>query len=268
MARSVLKQRSLTAIVFAAIVFSMVLSGKLGSIFLLSVIAVLAGHEYLRMVIPYASKRYWVSWIPFLLTFNLVFVFGVHDLVFSFLIYINVIVFLLFILHLYIPFLNHKKYFWAIQHLYITLPIVLFIQFLWIRDDVSSVIMLWILFLIWTSDSFAYLVGSKKGKTKLFESISPKKSWEGFVGGGVFAVIVSILLYFIVGLFTLNIWILLALICWTLGTYGDLFESSIKRNFNVKDSGKLMPGHGGILDRFDSFIFVLPFVLLLIKDLF
>ncbi len=122
-----------------------------------------------------------------------------------------------------------------------------------------------ILVLIWTNDSFAFLVGKNFGKNKLFESISPKKTTEGFIGGVVFAIFAAILISFYNNSLTLIHWIFLALIVSFLGTAGDLIESKYKRNANIKDSGKIMPGHGGILDRLDSLMFAAPFVYLYIN---
>jgi phosphatidate cytidylyltransferase len=123
--------------------------------------------------------------------------------------------------------------------------------------------------LIWTNDTFAYLVGKSVGKHKLFERISPKKTIEGFLGGLVFAVFAGYLLsklYFNPSPQhsekSIIIWTATALIVSVFGTLGDLIESKFKRVANVKDSGKIMPGHGGILDRLDSVIFVAPFIYL------
>ncbi len=119
--------------------------------------------------------------------------------------------------------------------------------------------------LIWANDTFAYLVGKTWGKTKLLERISPKKTKEGFVGG----LICTALLAVVIGLFdyTLSILqsILFALLVGVGSTVGDLIESKFKRNAGVKDSGKLLPGHGGILDRLDSIIFVAPLAYLFFK---
>lgn len=116
--------------------------------------------------------------------------------------------------------------------------------------------------LIWLSDTGAFCVGSILGRHKLFERISPKKSWEGFFGGLVFCLIASACFYFYSsGIFNgMNLWELLgmgAVVC-VFGTWGDLVESMIKRSLGVKDSGNLLPGHGGILDRIDSLLLVTP----------
>lgn len=122
--------------------------------------------------------------------------------------------------------------------------------------------------IIWTNDTFAYLVGKKIGKNKLFEKVSPKKTIEGFAGGLFFGLLVGILLskYYIGG--ALLYWIFISLIVVVFGTLGDLVESKFKRVAQIKDSGKIMPGHGGILDRLDSVIFATPFVFLLYQIMY
>lgn len=121
--------------------------------------------------------------------------------------------------------------------------------------------------LVWVNDSFAYLVGKNFGKQKLFEIISPKKTVEGFLGGLFFSCIAS---YFI-ATFTETLgftnWLILSIIISVFGTLGDLIESKFKRQANVKDSGVIMPGHGGLLDRLDSIIFAAPFIYLFLRIL-
>jgi len=121
-------------------------------------------------------------------------------------------------------------------------------------------ILLGIFIIIWSSDTGAYLTGRKFGRTKLFERISPKKTWEGSVGGLLFALVAA---FFISRNYT-NIsfahWVALTLIIVVAGSVGDLIESMLKRSVGIKDSGNVIPGHGGILDRFDSFLFAAPFV--------
>jgi phosphatidate cytidylyltransferase len=113
--------------------------------------------------------------------------------------------------------------------------------------------------LIWTNDTFAYFTGRFIGKTKLFERISPKKTWEGTLGGIVF----TLLLGYIIGAFINRgeelFWIISAIIIAPCAIYGDLLESLFKRSLNIKDSGNILPGHGGILDRFDAALFAIPF---------
>ncbi|ARK30970.1 phosphatidate cytidylyltransferase [Halalkalibacter krulwichiae] len=121
-----------------------------------------------------------------------------------------------------------------------------------------------VLLLIWTTDSGAYFVGRKWGKHKLWPDISPKKTIEGSIGGIVFAVIVGTIFYFIFPIFSSYLTAFLVIIvASTFGQLGDLVESALKRHYSVKDSGNVLPGHGGILDRFDSLIYVMPILHLL-----
>ena len=120
--------------------------------------------------------------------------------------------------------------------------------------------------LIWVNDSFAYLVGKKFGKQKLFYSISPHKTVEGFLGGLLFCCIsASIVSRYVDDSISTSNWLTIAIIVSVFGTLGDLIESKFKRESNVKDSGKIMPGHGGILDRLDSIIFASPYIYLFLK---
>jgi phosphatidate cytidylyltransferase len=124
-----------------------------------------------------------------------------------------------------------------------------------------------IFILIWCNDTFAYLTGRLIGKHKLFERISPKKTWEGFIGGVVFAMIAGILLaYFLEESYVK--YITYALVAGIIGTLGDLVQSMLKRSVDVKDSGTILPGHGGILDRFDAVLFVVPVIFFLEKFIF
>jgi phosphatidate cytidylyltransferase len=116
--------------------------------------------------------------------------------------------------------------------------------------------------LMWTSDTGAYLSGRTFGKHKLFERISPKKTWEGTIGGAVFCIAVASTFGHFPYTWGLNTfhWIVIALIIVVAGNLGDLSESMFKRSINIKDSGTILPGHGGILDRFDAAIIAAPFV--------
>jgi phosphatidate cytidylyltransferase len=125
-----------------------------------------------------------------------------------------------------------------------------------------------VFFLIWFNDSFAYLVGKNFGKRKLLERISPKKTIEGFIGGLAGAILASFLIFKCLEVynpeltiqFNLIVWIIMAVIASVFGTIGDLIQSKFKRQAGVKDSGILMPGHGGLYDRLDSIIFASPFI--------
>tara|TARA_B100000809_G_C15095626_1_gene514870 strand:- start:703 stop:1497 length:795 start_codon:yes stop_codon:yes gene_type:complete len=126
-------------------------------------------------------------------------------------------------------------------------------------------LMISILSIIWVNDSFAFLVGKNFGKNKLFASVSPKKTMEGFLGGLVFSLLAAIFISkFNVDFSMLN-WMAISVIVSVIGTVGDLVESKFKRQANIKDTGNIMPGHGGILDRLDSLLFAAPFVYLYIN---
>ena len=156
--------------------------------------------------------------------------------------------------------------------LYIGLPMGLMVA----TGDLYSTthVLLAIFFFIWINDTGAFLVGSMLGRHRLFERISPKKSWEGFFGGLLFNIVASILFCVLCSGFfglpsSLALWIGLGVIVTVLATWGDLVESMIKRSLGIKDSGNLIPGHGGILDRIDSTLFVMPasFIYLIIYRL-
>ena len=121
-------------------------------------------------------------------------------------------------------------------------------------------ILVGIFLILWIYDSMAYITGSLWGKHKIAPSISPGKSWEGFIGGAVFAVIMGILNAVLFPNLSMLSWIVVALLAVTFGTVGDFFESKLKRESGIKDSGIMIPGHGGLLDRLDSLLFAIPVI--------
>jgi phosphatidate cytidylyltransferase len=131
--------------------------------------------------------------------------------------------------------------------------------------EFSPGIILGFFILLWANDSGAYLTGMTFGRHRLMERISPKKSWEGFFGGLVIAAAIAWLLSGWLGILDKKGWIIVSVIVSIAGTYGDLVESMLKRSIGVKDSGTIMPGHGGFLDRFDSVIISFPLVYLYIS---
>jgi phosphatidate cytidylyltransferase len=152
---------------------------------------------------------------------------------------------------------------------YIILPFIFITKISFGVNDYNPKIIIGLFILIWTNDTFAYIVGKSIGRTKLFERISPKKTIEGFLGGILFAVLAGYLIskYYIKANAQFSdrsilIWTTIAVIVGVIGTIGDLIESKFKRIAGVKDSGSIMPGHGGILDRLDSVIFVAPIIFL------
>jgi len=163
--------------------------------------------------------------------------------------------------------------------LYITMPIVMILDLrnVWspfeglkMHNDFGVTIPLAIIFSIWINDTMAYLVGSFIGKTP-FSKISPKKTWEGTIGGAILCVLLIGFLFpllaerYFFPFAQKQIYFIIAAICAVFGTLGDLLESKLKRMADVKDSGAIMPGHGGFLDRFDSLLIATPVVWLYIK---
>lgn len=135
-----------------------------------------------------------------------------------------------------------------------------------VRDGIafSPGIVIGFFLLLWANDTGAYLVGVSIGKHRLMERISPKKSWEGFFGGLFIAMAAAWLLSGWLGVVDRMGWMIISIIVTVAGTFGDLAESMLKRSLGVKDSGTIMPGHGGFLDRFDSAVIAFPLVYLYI----
>lgn len=148
--------------------------------------------------------------------------------------------------------------------IYIAVPFILLVNIPFLNNsgNYSPELVLGIFLMLWANDTFAYLTGMMIGKHKLFERISPKKTWEGFFGGLIFAMIVGLAFSLKFDFLNLIQWLALAAIIVISGTLGDLVESMLKRSLGCKDSGNFFPGHGGILDRFDSILLSVPFVYL------
>ena len=153
----------------------------------------------------------------------------------------------------------------SIRYLLLSFAFLILLPF--INGGYEASVILSLIIFIWVNDSFAFFVGKNLGKRKLFESVSPKKTIEGFLGGVFFTLITAFLVSYFCDFLSLTNLLVISLIASILGTIGDLVESKFKRQANTKDSGTIMPGHGGILDRLDSLLFVAPFVYLYIHYL-
>ena len=153
---------------------------------------------------------------------------------------------------------------------YAVLPFMLLNQTVFFDGDIdnpsfSPKLILGIIFLIWSNDTFAYLGGSLFGKNKMIERVSPGKTWEGTIIGVLITFALSFTFNGFIFKLEDNAWPVLGILIPVLATIGDLVESKLKREAGIKDSGSIMPGHGGVLDRFDSLIFVSPFVYVFFK---
>ena len=161
------------------------------------------------------------------------------------------------------PFLSIALYYLGI--IYVAIPFSLINILVFVNGDYSYQIIIGLLLIIWASDSGAYFAGKYFGKTKLFERISPKKSWEGILGGTFLSFAMAYGHTFYLKELDLISWFAIATIVIIAGTYGDLVESFFKRSMSIKDSGSVIPGHGGFLDRFDSLILAVPFIVVFLK---
>ena len=148
---------------------------------------------------------------------------------------------------------------------YVAVPFALLNIIAFTRGQYSFQIVLGVLSLFWASDTGAYFAGVKYGKTQLFARVSPKKSWEGSIGGAVTALIVALCISFFYEDLLSWQWLVVGGIIVIVGTYGDLVESLFKRSIAIKDSGRGLPGHGGFLDRFDGLLLSSHFILIFLK---
>lgn len=149
-------------------------------------------------------------------------------------------------------------------HIYVAFP---FAALATLYFSFGAQVVLALFLLLWINDTGAFCVGCTMGKHRLFERISPKKSWEGFYGGLIFCIVAGILFATVFSNYfhgySMTQWIIFGAVTSIIGTWGDLSESLIKRTLKVKDSGKIIPGHGGILDRIDSLLLAVPAALII-----
>jgi len=161
------------------------------------------------------------------------------------------------------PFTNIAYTFLGI--IYVAIPFSLLNVIAFANHEFSHEVVVGILFILWASDTGAYFSGIMLGKKKLFERVSPKKTWEGSIGGGLLALAMAyVLSLFFHDLNTIQ-WLVASGLIVITGIYGDLIESVFKRSIEIKDSGRALPGHGGFLDRFDSLLLAAPFIVVFIK---
>lgn len=150
--------------------------------------------------------------------------------------------------------------------LYVGVPFALLNTTVFLNDGVYSYqIIIGSLFILWANDTGAYFSGRTFGRRKLFFRISPKKTWEGSIGGGLLSLLFSYGISFLFKDLVLWQWLSVAAIIVVAGTYGDLVESLFKRSMRIKDSGNTLPGHGGFLDRFDGLLIAAPFIVAFVK---
>lgn len=261
-------QRTGSAIVFAAVMLVGLLWNQTAFYVLVLLINALCLREYFRLMKKIDSDAYWPRWIEItiqlmsalLLICSCPYGLGyLSETQKEIIISLECLILIIPAIAIILSVLPAKNSFKALLQamagiFYITIP--MYFLFLMQRWDHSLPIAL--ILLIWTNDTMAYLVGSFIGKTP-FSPISPKKTWEGTGGGALLTMIGAMIYGYFSHKFRLVDWAVLALCAGIAGTLGDLVESKLKRIADVKDSGTMMPGHGGALDRFDSLLLAAPF---------
>lgn len=260
-----LSQRVITATAFVIIMLAAVLGGAYPFVIIFGLITGITLWEFASIVFPQEDLYHKISAV----------VVGLLPYLFLALYHLNcpgtcqpailfssmIAIFTLFTSELYAqsqtPFKNVGMV--LLSTIYISLPFSLLNLIAFETGSYEYRIVLGLMLMVWTNDTAAYAIGKRFGSTPLMPKISPKKTWEGTIGGGVFTLIVGFALSQLFDILLLFDWIVLALIVIVFGSYGDLIESMLKRSYGMKDSSNLLPGHGGFLDRFDAFIYMLPF---------
>ncbi|MDD3788789.1 MAG: phosphatidate cytidylyltransferase [Petrimonas sp.] len=262
--------RTLAGIVYIAVLLLGIFGGKHAFMAVFGVVTAIALYEFYRMVENETTHA--ISKI-FNIVFGVLIFFSAYLFLEDVIKYVFPATVLAYLLALFVSgiVLNRNDILQSIifsvfGQIYITLPfsLLLLLSYHYTHTDneYHNVLMLAIFVFIWVNDSFAYLVGSLFGKHKLIQRISPKKSVEGFVGGIIFTIAAGLIFAHFTPGYSTGFWIGYALVVSLFGTIGDLFESLIKRTFGVKDAGHIIPGHGGILDRIDSLLIVIPAIYL------
>ncbi|WP_096154607.1 MULTISPECIES: phosphatidate cytidylyltransferase [Bacillus] len=253
-----MKQRIITAVIAAAFFLPIVIYGNLPFISLVYILGSVGLFEALRMkrISIFSTPGVigllllWAILLPSEVTKDYsIFLTKVE------LVLVAVLLFLTYTVVTKNKFTFDDVGFMLISILYVGMGFYYFIE---IREAGLAYIF-FALFVIWSTDSGAYFIGRSFGKNKLWPEISPNKTIEGSLGGVLCAIVVGLAFHVLVGLEYGVLWtIIIAILLSIFGQIGDLVESALKRHYEIKDSGQILPGHGGILDRFDSLLFVLP----------
>lgn len=255
--------RIFTAALIGIAVFASIYFGNFGISALFVIIAIFGGFELSKILDPSGSKA--STYTHVIIAALPILVLRVVDVpvsIFEMLLWISIVVMTGLIINLWTRPIPYSKLSYLFTLAYWGLPFGLATYYLATTGQDSAQKFLGVILLLWTSDSMAYFTGRSLGKHKLFPSVSPGKTIEGSIGGGVFSLLVGLAFAYFTDQ-NYMAWIIIALVVWILGTLGDLVESKLKRVQKVKDSGSILPGHGGFLDRFDSLIMVIPFLLAL-----
>ncbi len=258
-----LQQRVISGVIGAAIIIAAIIFSQWSFFFIFLVVAVAAQVEFYNLVKQEVAKpNILLGLLIGVINYGLFF----HTLKsgsdFRWFILNFPLISLIFISELYTrktnPFTNIS--FTLLGILYVSMPFSLLLLCVYFQGTYNWQIVVGIIMFLWLNDTGAYISGRLFGKRKLFERISPKKTWEGSIGGLIFAVGGSLIIGHYFPVLPQQKWTVCSVIIVVLGTYGDLIESLFKRSIDIKDSGSIIPGHGGFLDRFDSLIISTPFI--------
>lgn len=261
-------ERTLTAVLFVIVLLGSIIQSEFAASILFFIIILLCQREFYNFFKSTEVKpQKLVGTIGGLTFFSLSVAASQTALTGKSLFLITPVIFIIFVIEL---FRNRPKpipniAFTILGVIYISIPFTLLHELSYFSENgfgenYNYEVLMGYFFVLWANDTGAYLVGRSIGKTKLFERISPKKTWEGSIGGAVFGLIVGYCNYLLFPEISLFIWIGISAIIVVFGSLGDLVESLFKRSLNIKDSGKLLPGHGGVLDRFDGIFISAPMV--------
>lgn len=257
--REVLR-RLLTGVVYVLLLLSAVFLSPDAYDFLFMVFGLACLYEYKRLVL---LKGYYI-FLGYLALWW-IFIYLTRDpILINILLFLTIAVNIGLIVYLFLP---KFKVFSTLQKYLIGLFYLgggfIFLTMIPHKDDFfAKYLIIGIFIMIWVNDSFAYLVGKTLGKHKLYPAVSPKKTIEGSLGGLVFTLIAAFMLGRYAPVLSTTQWLILGLVVVVTGSFGDLIESKLKRMAGVKDSGAILPGHGGMLDRLDSLVFAAPFAYL------
>ena len=266
-------QRAISGLVFITILISATLYSPFTFTALFLFLLIVAIYEYKKLANSNNKVLYILAVSCFLTTVNKLNFLPISVPqekleITNYLVLFSTFLFSLFDSKKFDPFKRIGKIF--LGYIYIIIPFTFIISIPFSNEfkTYEGTTILGALILIWSSDTFAYLTGMTIGKTKLLERISPKKTIEGFAGGLIATLIVGYILSIYFTQFNAVTWVAIALIVAVFGMLGDLIESMFKRASGIKDSGNLIPGHGGVLDRFDSLIYAAPFIYIFLQYIY
>lgn len=257
--------RSLSGLLYVLILLASIFGSQYSFIGIFFIFGMLCVYEFHKLI--HLKKRWlYLTFTGFILAFHSL---QIPDFVTYTILFFTILTQIFLVRDLVtiriIPMFEKRKYFTSIFYLITSLLFLTLIPFY--NGNYQPEMIAAPMLMIWVNDSFAYLVGKNFGKHKLLERISPKKTIEGFIGGLVFTLLAGYFIAIYTETLSITVWLIISIIMSIFGTLGDLIQSKFKRQAGVKDSGNIMPGHGGMYDRLDSIIFASPFLFVFLQIL-